>query len=498
MKKKLLYNTIFSLLLQIITVLCGLILPRLYLSQYGSEVNGLVQSITQFLGVISFLELGVGQVIQSSLYKPIASKDEDQISKIVVSGTKYFRKIGCVLAIYSLILMFVYPVVTDQEFDWIFTSTLVIALSVNSLAQYCFGITDRILLNADQRGYIQYGAQIFVLVCNTVISILLITSGASIQVVKIVSSLVLLATPIFLRLYVNKHYQINRKTTYTEEPIKQKWNGMAQHLSAVVLEGTDTIILTLFSTLTNVSIYSVYHMVIYGLMQLYRAATAGFHSLVGDLWAKQEIDRLKHTYGLIETVLHYAVVFLFSCAGVLIVPFIRIYTADISDANYIQPIFALILIFAHSFQCLRSVYNMLILAGGHYKQTQFCHITGAVINLVVSIVTVRIWGLIGVAIGTLAALMYQTVWMAIYNSQNLLKWPLWNFFKHIIIDIVTASAIVFVASKVCWSVTGYFEWFGMALVVAAISLLIIGISICLFYRKQVKDIFYHIINKNKK
>ena len=84
MKKKLVINTTTSVLLQITTVICGFILPRLMLEYYGSEVNGLVQSIAQFLYVISFLELGVGQVIQSNLYKPLSTGDSDLDRKSVV------------------------------------------------------------------------------------------------------------------------------------------------------------------------------------------------------------------------------------------------------------------------------------------------------------------------------------------------------------------------------------------------------------------------------
>ena len=69
-KKKLIYNTISSLIFQVTTIVCGFILPRLILNAFGSNVNGLVNSITQFLGIISFLELGVGAVVQSALYKP--------------------------------------------------------------------------------------------------------------------------------------------------------------------------------------------------------------------------------------------------------------------------------------------------------------------------------------------------------------------------------------------------------------------------------------------
>ena len=81
-KKKLFLNTIFSLTYQIVTVVCGLILPRLFLQTYGSQTNGLVSSISQFLGIISFVELGIGAVVQSALYKPLADSDSDKINSI--------------------------------------------------------------------------------------------------------------------------------------------------------------------------------------------------------------------------------------------------------------------------------------------------------------------------------------------------------------------------------------------------------------------------------
>ena len=57
------YNSIAPLIYQVTTIICGFILPRLILSHFGTEINGLVNSITQFLGVIAFLELGVGAVV---------------------------------------------------------------------------------------------------------------------------------------------------------------------------------------------------------------------------------------------------------------------------------------------------------------------------------------------------------------------------------------------------------------------------------------------------
>ena len=45
---------------------------KTYSVAYGSDVNGLVSSITQFLGYIALVEGGVGGVIRAALYKPLA------------------------------------------------------------------------------------------------------------------------------------------------------------------------------------------------------------------------------------------------------------------------------------------------------------------------------------------------------------------------------------------------------------------------------------------
>lgn len=498
MKKKFMLNTITSLLMQMVTVICGFVLPRLILEQYGSEVNGLTQSIKQFLGVITFLEMGVGQVIQSSLYGPLAQEDSRQLSMILSSGNKFFRRIGLILLGYVGLLMVFYPLLIDRSYDWLYTAGLIVAISLGSFAQYGFGIIDRILLNADQRGYIQYTSQIVLVLLNTVAAAVMIQMGWSIHAVKLVSSLIFIARPVVVRLYIRMRYQIDRKIQYTEEPIKQKWNGIAQHVAAVVLEGTDTIVLTLFSTLSNVSIYSIYFMVIAGIKQFYEAATAGLQSMVGAMWAKQELDELKKMFGCIETVLHFVVVFLFSCIGILIVPFVRVYTDGLTDADYIQPLFSAVLVLAYAVRCLRTPYNILILAGGHYKQTQKCHVMAAVLNLVVSIAAVWMWGLVGIAVGTLVAIAYQTGWMVIYDSKNLLKISLADTLKQVLVDALTFALIWLATCWISMPEISYLGWFLMALPVGIIALAATVAMALIFYRQRLMEMLRWFARKRNK
>ena len=191
-------NTAASLIAQITALICGFILPRLFLQHFGSEVNGLVNSIAQFLSVISFLELGVGAVVESSLYKPLAEKDDQQISKVMVSANKFFQRLAQILIVYVFVLMLVYPLIANQSFGYLYTATLIAAISISSFAQYYFGIVNSLLLNADQRGYIQYNAQTITVVLNTVVCIFMIKLGGSVQLVKLTTSLIYLARPLAL------------------------------------------------------------------------------------------------------------------------------------------------------------------------------------------------------------------------------------------------------------------------------------------------------------
>lgn len=483
-KKKLLYNTISSLIFQVTTIVCGFILPRFILNAFGSNVNGLVNSITQFLGIISFLELGIGAVVQSALYKPLAEKKKDDVSKIIASANKFFRRLARILLVYVIALVIFYPMFAGQDYGFAYTATLIVAISISSFAQYYFGIVNRLLLTADQRGYIQYTAQTIAVVANTFACYVLIMLDCNIQTVKLTTSLIYLIQPFAIYLYVRKHYKIDTKIKYDREPIPQKWNGIAQHIAAVILDGTDTVVLTLFASLADVSIYSVYFLVVKGVKQLFMSMTNGITSLIGELWAKQEISELRKTFGWTEWVIHTGTTFVFGVTAVLIVPFVRVYTLGINDADYIQPLFAVLIVTANAAHCLRLPYNIMILAAGHYKQTQKNYIIATVINIVISVLAVKVWGLIGVAIGTLAAMAYQTVWMAWYDSKNLIKWPFKCFIKQILVDAVTVILCGFVSSLFSMHSVSYFCWIINAVEVAVTWLAIMIIINVVFYRDK--------------
>ena len=174
-----------------------------------------------------------------------------------------------------------------------------------------------------------------------------------------------------------------------------------------------------------------------------------------------------------------------------------------SDVNYVQPLFAILIVAANAGHCLRLPYNMMILVGGHYKQTQNNYLIASALNIIISVVAVRALGLVGVAIGTVIAMFYQTVWMAWYDSKNLLKWPFKKFIKQIFVDILIVVLlhmfINFSFMKIWFemkSVT-YTSWIILAIKISILVMVISMVINTIFYRIYIRLVIEKSINKIK-
>lgn len=475
-RRKLHLTSGFALFLQVFTIIYGFILPRLFLEYYGSAVNGLVSSIAQFLGFIALAECGVGAVVQSALYKPLAKKDNQELSRIVISAEHFFRNIAKLLVIYTVILTLLFPNVISGNFDFLYTASLILIISISSFAQYYFGITYRLLLNSDQFGFVPIIIHIAALSLNLVASIILMKLGYSVHVVKLASSMVFLLQPLAVSFIAHRWYHINRTCRYDKTAIPQKWNGLAQHISSVVLQSSGVFVLTLFSTLENVSVYAIYYLVVGGVRSLTMSLTNGMQAFLGNIFANGDLPAFKEKFESFELRLHFVVSVVFAVTAVLIVPFVSVYTKGINDVNYIVPVFGFTLTVAWGMYCIRLPYNIVVLAVGHYKQTQSSAIIEAILNLATAIILVLKFGLVGVAVGTLVAMIYRTCYLAWYISRNVINRSLWPFVKHLCVDAIAVVAFFGSVTYLFGSideikVSSYLEW-----IIEAAKVLVLGIT----------------------
>lgn len=438
-------NAISSLFLQLAAIAQGLILPKLILGAFGSEVNGLVSSITQFLGFISLLEGGLGAVVLAELYGPIENKDDERIQGILGACQSFFSKLTVVFLVYTAIVAFFYPRYIDTSLSQKAVSVLVLILSMTTVAQYLFSITYRLLLQAEQKLYIVNYVSTVTILINTISAALIIFAFPSIHIVKFCSSIIYMIQPLVYRAFVEKKFlKGSIRKAKQRYVLKNRWSGFAQNLAHFVNMNTDVALITLFMPLQYVSIYSVHLLVINALRGIIASVGNSYQSALGKYIAIGDSVQLKQKFRKFEEGFWLTGMILFFCCALLINPFIQIYTTGITDAEYYQPIFSFVIVLANMIYVIREPYRLLVLAGGKFKETNFGAFAEAIINLGMSLLFITKFGLIGVAVGTLVAIAFRLIYLIWYLHKDIIQLSYASLSPYLVTFIVAFAVNLFV------------------------------------------------------
>lgn len=490
--KNAILNVIFSLLLQLATFARGLILPRLIIPAYGSDVNGLVSSITQFLTYISLLEAGVGSIFRASLYKPLSKHDMDGVSGIINEQKRFYRKIGVIFVFYVLVLCVVYPLIAKTDIARSYIVSLILILSVSTFAEYFVSLPYSSLLSADQKIRISYIVNIIYTVVNIIVSLFWVSLKADIRMIYFSMCIIGLLRPLFYTLYVKRHYKLKRNVKADKTALNQRWNGMVHHFAYYIHTNTDAAILTIFVGTAVVSVYNVYGAIIFGVEKIITSISTGIAAGLGNLIESKKADQINATVNQFELVQGGIATVLYTVTGLMLIPFIRLYTINMTDMDYIQPLFGYVLILAEIIYCLRCIYSTVSTNANKFKETQLGAILECVLNLLVSLALVLICklGILGVAIGTVVGMLVRYLYEIIFLSKNVIYRPITKAFK-----MLTASfAIIIIAIVLCNVILDYTKimtfasWFIYAIITTLIVGIIAATVYVFFYKEDIKSI----------
>lgn len=482
-------NTFFSLLLQVTTIISGFIIPRLILKTFGSDVNGLVSSLNQFLSYISLIEGGLTGVVLASLYKPLSEKNYDRLNSIIKAANNFFKKIAIIFMIYTLLLSIIYPLVVKTNFSFNYICTLTWILSINLFMQYFFSITWKILLQADKKVALISIVQIICIVLNTISVVALIKIFPNIHIVKLATAIIYLIQPIVFNRYVDKYFKIDKNVQPDKEAISQRWNGFGINIAAFIHNNTDVILLTLLTNLKDVSIYSIYYLVVNGLKSLIISISTGIVPTLGHTLAQKENGKINKLFNNYEFVMILITFIFFTLGGILITPFVQVYTKGINDTNYYQPIFGWLMVIAEMLFCIREPYLQVAYCSNKFKEISKYAYIEAFLNITISLLFISKLGIIGVAIGTIVAMAYRTGFHIWYLKNNILKRKIIYSIKNIAI-----FSFGFIVSIILSNILFSFSSISiLSLIIYAIEngILIIGIYtiiIIIFYRKNMREI----------
>ncbi|MBM6738553.1 lipopolysaccharide biosynthesis protein [Faecalicatena fissicatena] len=477
LKAKIKYNLVFNVLSQMIILFLGILLPRLVLVSYGSEVNGLLNTISQIFVYIGLLEAGIGNASVNALYKPIVDRDIHTISEIYCATKKYYCKVTIIYFICVVLFAAIYPFCITTSLNHISVILLILFEGMGGVISFWLVAALKQVLIADGRNYIIANITMLVRVSTSIAKIIIISLGYDVLLVQ-ASWFVINCIQVFSYVYYfkRKYAWIEKIENPSIEYLAQKNAFLVHEISGVIFSSTDTFVISTFCGLIAASIYSIYNLVFNSLNSLISAVNNGMHFILGQTYAK-DLEKYVKVHDAYDSI-YMAVVFsLMSVAYVLIYPFVSLYTSGIEDANYIVEGLPFLFALIQMLSCSRAVASRLINVAGYARATQNRSILEAALNLGVSLILVNIIGIYGALIGTIVALLYRTNDIIIYANTKILKRSPWITYKKMLANFFIFGLIIILEQYLCtWFLDKCSSYLYLAVIAVPVTLVV-----CIIY-----------------
>lgn len=467
-------NFVFGILGFVITTLLGIIIPRLFLLSYGSEVNGLINSVKQIFSYFTLLEAGVGGATLQALYGPVAKNEYNEVSSILSATKNFYKKTGIIYAISVIVFAVAYPIIVSSEIPKYIIVFIILFQGEAGVVKYLVTARLQLLLKVDGKTYIITNLSTIFTIISNIARISLMYMGFGVFWVQGIFCIIDILQVIYIVVYMRRHYgwlDDNAKPNYAA--LGQRNSVLVHQLSGLVFNNTDTIILTFFCGLKVVSVYAMYSLLFGMIASIISTFSSSVNFAMGQLFNsdKKQYTKIQECYETYYLALSFS---LFTIGFIFILPFLKLYTSGVNDINYIDIKIAGLFLAVQLLNYGRNTSNNIIDYAGHFKETRWRSILETTINLSVSLICVYKFGIYGVLIGTVTALAYRTNDIILYANHKIMFRSVWPTYRRWGRNVILAVLISWCGMKLPQQYSGYMILIGTAIVV---SIAVVGIFI---------------------
>ena len=419
--KKIKFNLLSVVLCQIITIAIGFLLPRLYIENFGSSVNGVLSTIKQIFTYLCLLEAGVGLATSQALLKPVATHDKNSINSILAATKNHYIKIGFVYSAAVAVIAVVYGFFVDTGMSPYTVIALVLLNGIPSLITFFIQGKYCILLETDGYQYIITNSQTALQVVSGFLKVGVLLLTNDLILMQASYCLVAVVQLLYITFYARRHYKwLDLKTEPDFKAISQKNSVLVHQISAMVFNNTDILLLSFLTDFSTVSVYYIYNLFFSQVETFISGLVKGFNFALGQLFSVDKEEFLKK-YRIYETLYIGANFVVYTAMCVFLLPLIQIYTGGINDADYINPTLIFLFVIAKMFSAGKLPASQVVEYSGHFNKTRWHAICEMVINLSLTVVGILLWGICGALLGTVAALAFRTVATLYYTNKKILS-----------------------------------------------------------------------------
>lgn len=453
--KKSLTNIMTGLVGQLFLTITGFITRTVFISQLGSTYLGISGLFTNVLTILSFAELGIGQAIVFSLYKPIAENDQEKICSLMDLYTKVYRILFFVVLILGFAILPFLPYII-ADIDAVPHIKIIYCMYVaNSAFSYLFSYRSS-FITATQNNHI---INIFNILSSVLLSISQIATLYLFKNYFVYLSLQTgfgVLTNFVIYEYSNKKFPFLKQKNIKPLP-KEELNDIKKNVGALIiykigsiaLNSTDNIIISAFIGIKTVGYYSNYLLLEVSVRGVLTTIFSNLTASIGNL-NKSDTDERKH---FIFNVINLATFWFYGvcsvCLLICMTPFIKVWIGEEYLLSF--PVVAMM--------CANFYVAGMLFSSFNYRQTMGLFTKGklrpiisAIINLVVSITLAPVLGLTGVFIGTIVARLTTNAW---YDPYLVFKYGLKKSPAKYFIDYIIKALILVTTALLCLFVTNY-------------------------------------------
>ena len=423
------YNLLSGIVYQIILIALSFLLPRLYLENFGSEVNGVLSTIKQIFVYMTLLEAGIGLATTQALYKPVAENDHGKSSAILSATNLFYTKTGIIYAVIVLLLAAVYSFLIPTSIPPVELFIIILLTALPSLFSYFVQAKYRILLEVDGRKYVITNSETVLQLFSNIGKILVLLLTDSLVLIQLVYCLLALIQLGYIYLHAKRRYTwLDLHTAPDYAAISQRESVLVHQISGMVFNNTDILLLSVLCDFKVVSVYSIYNIFFSQVQMFITSITSGFSFALGQMFQTNR-EKFMKVYNVYETFYIMATFVIYTLMAVFLLPLIQIYTQGINDANYTNVYLVLLFVLMNLLSNGKLPSNHVLEYSGKFEETRSHAIIEMTINIVVSVAAILVWGICGAILGTIVALLYRGTIMIYYANKNVLGRSVFRTYK---------------------------------------------------------------------
>ena len=434
-----------NLVSQILSIVMSFICRTVFIQTLGGEYLGADGLFGSILSLLALAELGIGSTIIYHMYQPLAQNDQKKLGALMALFKKTYRIIGLVIGVIGLIFTPFYHYFVDPSVS-IPNMTLIYLLYVfNSVITYFYSC-QQCIITADQKGYIVSIYRYGFCIAQNIVQILVLLQTGNFILYFCLQILFSFFTNFFLakkagKMYPFLHRYRNEKLSADDKAeIFKNVKAMFMHrFGAVIVNGTDNLVISALFGVVSVGLYSNYYMITSKLTDFTSQIFDGITASVGNLGAEDNEKRSYRIYQITNFAGFWIFGFCSICLLCLFNPFIELWVGS-KMLLPTQVMFFIVLNFYVT--GMRQATLTFKNSFGLFWYDRYNAVAEAVINLVCSILLANRIGIAGVFLGTLISTLTTDLWVEplVLYRHGFHRSPAPYFMRYVLYTALAAAA----------------------------------------------------------